>query len=431
MTADNPDVPAARMTAEMASIDIAGLVRQIPTQYPFVLVDRVVEHDPAGRLVAIKNVTGSEEFFEGHFPGAPVMPGVLLMEGLAQAAGIWLLHDAPDPRRLEVHLVGIDDAKFRRPAVPGDQLRLEVRVLHRRGALCRMRGEVRSGEHRVAEANLLLQVSTLAPAVIDPSARVDAQARLGTGVRVGAYAVVGPQVRIGAGTVIEAHAVVDGDTTIGRDNHLYPFCAVGLPPQDLKYRGEPTRLEIGDRNVVREYVTLNRGTGGGGGVTRIGSDNLFMAYAHVAHDCQVGNHTIFANGATLAGHVEVADHVTIGAFSAVHQFCRVGIHGFLGGYTVATKDVLPYSKTVGNRARIYGVNTLGLTRRGFDPEVIAAIRHAYRILLQSRLNTTEALARLESEPMIPEVQTLVEFIRTAKRGVVLKRATRHHLSEDA
>jgi UDP-N-acetylglucosamine acyltransferase len=414
-----------------SSIDIAGLIRQIPTQYPFVLVDRVVEHDPAGRLVAIKNVTGSEEFFEGHFPGSPVMPGVLLMEGLAQAAGIWLLRDAPDPGRLEVHLVGIDDAKFRRPAVPGDQLRLEVRVLHRRGALCRMRGEVRSGEHRVAEANLLLQVSTLAPAFIDPTARVAAEARLGAGVRIGAYAVVGPQVRVGPGTIIEAHAVVDGDTTLGRDNRLYPFCSVGLAPQDLKYRGEPTRLEVGDRNVVREFVTLNRGTGGGGGVTSIGSDNLFMAYAHVAHDCRVGNHTIFANGATLAGHVEVADHVTIGAFSAVHQFCRVGVHGFLGGYTVATKDVLPYSKTVGNRARIYGVNTLGLTRRGFAPEVIAAIRHAYRVLLQSRLNTTEALARLESEPMIPEVRVLVDFIRSARRGVVLKRATRHHLSEEA
>jgi UDP-N-acetylglucosamine acyltransferase len=413
-----------------SSIDIAGLVRQIPTQYPFVLVDRVVEHDPAGRLVAIKNVTGSEEFFEGHFPGAPVMPGVLLMESLAQAGGIWLLHGAPDPGRLEVHLVGIDDAKFRRPAVPGDQLRLEVRVLHRRGALCRMRGEVRSGEHRVAEANLLLQVSTLDPPIVDPTARVDPGARLAAGVRVGPYAVIGPQVRIGPGTVVDSHAVLDGDTTIGRDNRLYPFCSVGLAPQDLKYRGEPTRLEIGDRNVIREFVTLNRGTHGGGGLTRIGSDNLFMAYAHVAHDCHVGDHTIFANGATLAGHVEVADHVTIGAYSAVHQFCRVGVHGFLGGYTVATKDVLPYSKTVGNRARIYGVNTLGLQRRGFSAEVIAAIRHAYRVLLQSRLNTTEALARLESEPMIPEVRLLVDFIHTAKRGVVLKRATRHHLSEE-
>jgi len=249
-------------------------------------------------------------------------------------------------------------------------------------------------------------------------------------VRIGAYAVIGPQVKIGAGTIVEAHAVIDGDTTLGRDNHIYPYASVGLAPQDLKYHGEATRLEIGDRNVVREFVTLNRGTGGGGGLTSIGSDNLFMAYAHVAHDCRVGNHTIFANAATLAGHVDVADHSTIGAFSAGHQFCRVGVYGFLGGYTVATKDVLPYSKTVGNRARIYGVNTLGLQRRGFPPEVIAAIRQAYRVLLQSRLNTSEALARLEAEPMIPEVRLLVDFIRSAKRGVVLRRASRHHVTDE-
>ena len=413
------------------SIDIASLIRQIPTQYPFVLVDRILEHDPAGRLVAIKNVTGSEEFFEGHFPGAPVMPGVLLMEGLAQAAGIWLLKDAPDPRRLEVHVVGIDEAKFRRPAVPGDQLTLEVQVLHRRGSLCRVRGEVRSGEHRVAEARLLLQVATLPAPAVDATARVAPGAELGAGVRVGAYSVIGPGVRIGAGTVVDPHVVIDGDTVIGRNNRLFSFCSVGLAPQDLKYGGEPTRLEIGDNNSIREFATLHRGTVGGGGVTRIGSDNLFMAYAHVAHDCQVGSHTIFANGATLAGHVEVADYATIGAFSGVHQFCRVGIHAFLGGYTVATKDVLPYSKTVGNRARIYGVNTIGLARRGFSPETISAIRAAYRVLLQSRLNTSEAVARLEAEaPLLPEVAELVRFIRTAQRGVILRRATRRHMAED-
>lgn len=402
----------------------------IPSPYPFVLVDRVLEHDPDGRLVAVKNVTGSEEFFQGHFPGQPVMPGVLLIEGLAQAASLWLLQDAPDPRRLEVHLVGIDAAKFRRPAVPGDQLRLEVKVLRRRGALCKVRGEVRSGEHRVAEANLLLQVATLPPASIDETARVAPEAQLAPNVRVGAYAVIGPQVRVGRGTVIEAHAVIDGDTVIGERNHFYPFCSVGLAPQDLKYKGEPTRLVIGDGNVVREFATIHRGTAGGGGLTRIGNENLFMAYSHVAHDCQVGNHTIFANGATLAGHVEVGDYVTIGAYSAVHQFCRVGPHGFMGGYTVATKDVLPFSKTVGNRACIYGVNTLGLTRRGFSPETIAAIRQAFRVLLQTRLNTTAALERLEREPSVPEVRQLIEFIRAARRGVVLKRHGRRHLPEE-
>jgi UDP-N-acetylglucosamine acyltransferase len=381
--------------------------------------------------VAIKNVTGSEEFFEGHFPGAPVMPGVLLMESLAQAAGIWLLKNATDPRGVEVHVVGIDQAKFRRPALPGDQLRLEITVLKRRGPLCRVRGEVRSGENRVAEANLLLRVAPLEPPEVDPTARVSPSAVLGPGVKVGPYAVVGPGVRIGARTVLASHVVIDGDTEIGAENRLYPFCSVGLAPQDKKYHGEHTRLVIGDRNVIREFVTIHPGTAGGGSLTRIGSDNLFMAYAHVAHDCLVGNHTIFANGATLAGHVEVADWVTIGAYSGVHQFCRVGTHAFVGGYTVATKDVLPYSKTVGNRACIYGVNTIGLTRRGFAAETIAAIRRAFRVLVQSRLNTSEAVARLEAEGSPhAEVRGLVEFIRTARRGVILKRHSRHRVSEE-
>jgi UDP-N-acetylglucosamine acyltransferase len=408
-----------------SSIDIGGLIRQIPSQYPFVLVDRVLEYDREG-LVAVKSVTGSEEFFEGHFPGAPVMPGVLLMESLAQAAGIWLLKNAKDPGRREVHVVGIDDAKFRRPAVPGDQLRLEVKVLHRRGGLFRVWGEVRTGEHRVAEARLLLQVRTLAPPDVHPTALVAAGAQIGSGVRIGPYCVVGENVRLGAGTILDSHVVVEGDTRVGRDNRFFPFSSVGQVPQDLKYRGEPSRLEIGDRNAIREFVTIHLGTEGGGSLTSIGSDNLVMAYAHVAHDCLIGDHVILGHGATLGGHVEVSNWATIGALSAVHQFCRVGLHAFLGGYTVATKDVLPYSKTVGNRARIYGINTVGLTRRGFPKETIEALKHAYRILLQSRLNTSDALARLEAEDsQAPEVRTLVAFIQSSKRGVVLKRARRH------
>jgi UDP-N-acetylglucosamine acyltransferase len=411
------------------AIDIGRLIRQIPSQYPFVLVDRVIEHDPAGRLVAIKNVTGSEEYFQGHFPEAPVMPGVLIMESLAQAAGIWLLQGAADPQRLEVHVVGIDDAKFRRPAVPGDQLQIEIRVLHRRGKLCRVKGEVRTGANRVAEAKLLLQVVELSTTV-HPTALVAPSARIGPRVHIGAYSVIGPRVEIGEGTIVGSHVSIEGETRIGRENHFFPYSSVGLAPQDLKYQGEPTRLEMGDRNVVREFVTIHRGTAGGGGTTRIGSDNLFMAYAHVAHDCTVGSHIIFANGATLAGHVEIADWSTIGAMSGVHQFCRVGVHAFIGGYTVATKDVLPYSKTVGNRACIYGVNGLGLVRRGFTSEQVSAIRQAYRVLLQSRLNTSAALARLEAEgPDTAEVKTIVEFIRSSRRGVILKRHHRRNAAD--
>ncbi|MBI3931927.1 MAG: acyl-ACP--UDP-N-acetylglucosamine O-acyltransferase [Acidobacteria bacterium] len=410
--------------APSETIDIGRLIRQIPSQYPFVLVDRVLEHD-AGGLVGLKSVTGSEDFFEGHFPGAPVMPGVLIMESLAQAAGIWLLRNAPDPARVEVYVVGIDDAKFRRPVVPGDQLRLEIRILHRRGALSRVRGEVRVGEHRAAEARLLLQSITLATPEIDPTARISPAAVLEPGVRIGPYCVVGPQVRIGSGTVLESHVVVEGPTAIGHDNRFHPFASVGLAPQDLKYRGEASRLVIGDRNVFREFVTIHRGTEGGGWVTRIGSDNLLQAHAHVAHDCSVGSHTILAHGATLGGHVEVGDYAMVGAFSGVHQFCRVGAHAFLGGFTVATKDVLPYSKTVGNRACIYGINQVGLQRRSFSPGSIRELRQAYRVLLQSRLNTSDAVRRLEAEgPHTAEVRAVVEFIRSSDRGVILKRRSR-------
>ena len=187
-------------------------------------------------------------------------------------------------------------------------------------------------------------------------------------------------------------------TEIGDDTEIYPFASIGLAPQDLKFKGEPTRLVIGQHNVFREFVTIHRGTAGGGGVTTIGDHNLFMAYAHVAHDCHVGNHTIFGNGATLGGHVTVEDFATISAYSGVHQFCRVGQHAFIGGYTVVTRDALPYAKTVGNRARIYGVNAIGLARRGFTPELIGKLRRAYRYLLQH--NTSRALELIEHDPSL-------------------------------
>jgi UDP-N-acetylglucosamine acyltransferase len=406
----------------MTSGEIGRLVRQIPTQYPFVLVDRILEHDARGRLVAAKSVTGSEDYFAGHFPGQPVMPGVLILESLAQAAGIWLLKTAQDPRAVEIRVVGFDDTKFRRPVVPGDQLRLEVRLERRRGELVRFQGDVKVGEARAAEARLLLQVATLPAPEVDPLARVASDAVLEPGVSVGPFAVVGAGVRIGRGTRLESHAVIEGDTRLGERNHVFPFASIGLVPQDLKYRGEATRVEIGDRNVFREGATVHRGTRGGGGLTRIGSDNLFMAQVHVAHDCMVGSHTIFANAAALSGHVEVQDHATLGGFSGVHQFCRVGAFAFMGGGTMATKDVLPFSLTVGNRARFVGLNLVGLRRRGFSAERVSALKRACRTLTTPGLAVSEALRRIESEgPLTEDVRALVAFVREAKRGVVLER----------
>jgi UDP-N-acetylglucosamine acyltransferase len=257
-------------------------------------------------------------------------------------------------------------------------------------------------------------------AQIHASAIVSREALIGDGVEIGPYVVIGPSVSIGAHSVIGAFSRIEGPTTLGERNLFYGHASIGSPPQDLKYHGERTELAIGNDNVFREFVTMNRGTAGGGGRTSIESNNFFMGYSHVAHDCHVGSNTIFANNATLAGHVDIGDHVTIGAFSAVHQFCRVGDHAFIGGFTVVTQDALPYIKTVGDRpAKTYGINTIGLQRKGFPPETLEALDRAYRILIRSKLKLQDALQKIESElTNYPETRYLVEFIRGSQRGFI-------------
>ncbi|HET9480264.1 MAG TPA: acyl-ACP--UDP-N-acetylglucosamine O-acyltransferase [Candidatus Polarisedimenticolia bacterium] len=258
----------------------------------------------------------------------------------------------------------------------------------------------------------------MGPAV-HPTAIVSPEAELGEGVEVGPFAFVGPRVSLGPRCHVGAHAVLEGPAEIGAGCRIHPYALIGSAPQDLKYKGEETRLVVGEGNTFREFVTVNRGTAGGGGVTRVGSGNFFMAHAHVAHDCQVGDGTIFANAATLAGHVEVGDGATVGAFSGVHQFCRVGRHAFIGGYTVVTQDALPFVKTVGNRAEAYGINTIGLERKGFSPESIQALKQAYRLLFQSKLNTSQAVERIDKElSAFDECRYLVSFIRSSTRGIV-------------
>ena len=254
---------------------------------------------------------------------------------------------------------------------------------------------------------------------IHPLAAVDPTAVLGDGVVVGPFAVVGAGVEIGDGTEIASGAQVHGPTRIGRENRIYPHAVLGGDPQDLKFAGETVRLEVGDRNVIREYTTFHRGTGKGGGLTRVGSDSLFMVYSHVAHDCVVGDRTIFANCATLAGHVDVGDDAIIGAFTAVQQFGRVGKHAYLGGYTRILADALPFVKTVGLRPAVYGVNRIGLRRKGFDDHRVKVLQQAFRIFLRSGLNTSQGLEKLEADfPNEADVAYLVNFVRTARRGVV-------------
>jgi UDP-N-acetylglucosamine acyltransferase len=254
--------------------------------------------------------------------------------------------------------------------------------------------------------------------MLHPTAIINAQAEIGARVTIGPYTLIGPQVIIHDEVEIAGHVAIEGPCEIGSGTRIYPFASIGLPPQDMKFKGEETRLVVGQRNVIREYVTLNRGTAGGGGLTRIGDDNLFMTQAHVGHDSQIGSHTIFANAATLAGHVAVGDHATIGAYSGVHQFCRVGDYAFVGGYSVVVKDALPYARTVGNHAQCYGANTIGLRRQGFSNEAIRHIQHAFHLLLSAKLNTTQALERLKEEMKgLPEIDYLIQFIETSARGV--------------
>lgn len=255
--------------------------------------------------------------------------------------------------------------------------------------------------------------------MIDRHAIVSPRAELAADVVVGPFSVIGADVRIGAGTIVGPHVVINGPTTIGAGNRIHQFASLGDAPQDKKYGGEPTRLEIGDRNIFRESCTMNRGTIHDKGVTRIGDDNLFLAYSHVAHDCMVGSNTVFSNCASLAGHVEIGDWVILGGLSAVHQHCKIGAHAFLAGGAIVTRDVPPYVMVAGNHAVPHAVNSEGLKRRGYTEEQIRAIREAYRLVYRSDLKLSDALQQIEpSAAERPELRLFVDFIRSSTRSIV-------------
>lgn len=255
---------------------------------------------------------------------------------------------------------------------------------------------------------------------VHPTAIVDPSARIHESALIGPFCVIGADVEIGAHTGMRAHVYVEGPTSIGEENIFYPYSTVGVAPQDLKYRGERAETRIGHHNKIREFVTIHRGTEGGGLLTAIGSDNLLMAYTHVAHDARIGSHCVLANGVTLGGHVSIGDWAVIGAFTGVHQFCRIGRHSMIGGYSVVTQDVLPFATTVSTReVSVFGANGTGLERRGFDSNAIEHLQNAIRVLTRSKLNTTQAIAKIEAEvEATPEVAELIEFIRSSERGFI-------------
>ena len=408
--------------AEPLKMDIEAIMRHLPHRYPFLLVDRVLACEAGQYIHALKNVTFNEPFFPGHFPHRPLMPGVMIIEALAQTAGILAFKtvNVVPNSDTRFYFVAIDNARFRKPVEPGDQLILKVTLKRAfkgiwkfhclaagrrsRGGLGRDHGGARSQGARY---------------MIDPRAVVSPQAEIAADVEIGPFSVIGPEVAIGPGSWIGPHAVINGPTRIGADNKVFQFASIGDVPQDKKYKGERTRLEIGDRNVFRECVTVNRGTAHGGGVTRIGNDNLFMAYAHVAHDCQLGDQIVMANCATLAGHVELGDWVIMGGLSAVHQFTKIGAHGFLAHNAAVTRDVPPYVMAVGRPAVPHSVNLEGLRRRGFTAGQIQNIRRAFRVLYRSGLKLSAALEELEkAAESQAEIRPFVDFIKLSSRSIV-------------
>jgi UDP-N-acetylglucosamine acyltransferase len=253
---------------------------------------------------------------------------------------------------------------------------------------------------------------------IHPSAEVGANAKIGERCFVGPYSIIGDNVELGDDVRLESHCVIDGHTSIGSATHIFPFVSIGLASQDLKYKGEPSETRIGKRNNIREFVTIHRGTAGGGMLTRVGDDCLIMAQAHIAHDCLIGDGVIMANAATLAGHVIIEDRANVGAYSGIHQFCRVGKEAYIGGYSVVVKDALPFALTVGNHAKCYGLNTVGMKRRGYSREAMDHLHHAFHLLLSAKLNTTQAIERIKEEISdSSEVADLLTFIEASTRGV--------------
>lgn len=416
------------------------IARFVPHRYPFLLIDRVVEFEPDKRIVAIKNVTWNEPQFTGHFPDRPIMPGVLICESIAQAGGLLVhgsFHGSFDVEQLAAErvflvLTSLDNVKFRRQVVPGDQLRLEVTLARRHRPLWKMHGVATVDGQVVAQADFsAVEVADNAggarpaespkgpaPVRIHPTAVVSREANLDHGVEVGPYSVIGADVSVGHDAWIGPHVCIDGHTTIGAENRIFPFASVGSTPQDKKYRGEPSRLLLGERNHVREFVTISIGTEGGGMETVIGDGNLFMNNSHVGHDCRIGSHAIVANGVALAGHVSVDDYAIVSGLAAVAQFVRVGESAFIGGGSMVVMDVPPYCMANGDRAKLVGLNTVGLERRGFTGDEVGELKRAYRILFQSKLLARDAVERVRGElASSPRALALADFVAGSERGV--------------
>jgi len=407
----------------MTELDIKEILKTIPHRYPFVLIDRIIELEEGKRAVAIKNVTFNEPFFQGHFPDHPIMPGVLIVEAIAQVGVVMALRSPENEGRL-VYFAGIDNVRFRRPVVPGDQLRIEVETVWVRGALGKMRGKVTVGGEVATEGEFMFSLANrdTGGAKVHHTATVSSKAVIGKNVEVGPYCVVGPDVTIGDGTKIDAHCLVVGWTTIGKENHIHNGVTIGAPPQDYKYKGEKGEIKIGDKNIIREFVTIH--TPSGGGETVIGSENMIMVHAHIPHNCRIGNQVIIGGYVGLAGYTDIGDQVVIGGLAGIHQFVRIGRLTMVGAQSKVTQDIPPFMLVEGNPAQVRSVNSIGLQRRGVSQDAQAEIRKAFKLVYESGHKTADSAREIRKRLRpLPEIEQIAVFLENeSHRGISRKTA---------
>lgn len=414
----------------MTELDIKEILKIVPHRFPFLLIDKIVELEEGKRAVAIKNVTMNEHFFQGHFPDHPIMPGVLIVEALAQVGVVMALR-MPQAEGKLVYFAGIDEVRFRRPVIPGDQLRLEVETIWARGALGKMKGKATVDGEVAAEGEFMFSLAERETGAggISATATVSKNAILGRNVEIGPYSVIGAGVKIGDGTKIGAHCTVIGWTTIGKENTLHNGVTVGLPPQDVKYKGEKGEIIIGDKNLIREFVTIHLPSSGG--KTIIGNDNFIMVHAHVPHNCKIGNQVVVGGYVGLAGYAELEDQVTIGGLAGIHQFVRIGRLAMIGAQSKVTQDIPPFMLVEGNPAQVRGINSIGLQRRGVSLEAQSEIKKAFKLIYESGRNTEEAAKDIRKRLRpLPEIEQLASFLEEeSHRGISKKTAIEEEAEE--
>jgi len=408
----------------MTVLDIKDIAKLIPHRYPFLLVDKVIELEDGKRAVAIKNVTMNEPFFQGHFPNHPIMPGVLIVEALAQVGVVMALRVPANEGKL-VYFAGIDKVRFRRPVVPGDQLRLEVETLWVKGRLGKMSGKASVNGELAVDGEFMFSLADreAGGVTIHPTAQIHSSSKLGKNVEIGPHTVIGPEVTIGENTKIEANCVIARWTTIGKNNHIQNGTTIGVPPQDVKYKGEKGEVIIGDNNIIREYVTIHLPSGEGN-KTEIGNDNFIMVHAHIPHNCNIGNQVVVGGYVGLAGYTQIDDQAIIGGMAGIHQFVRIGRLAMVGAQSKVLRDVPPFMIIDGNPAQVRSVNAIGLQRRGISNETQAEIKKAFKLIYESGLNSQKAAAEIKKRLRpLPEVELLATFLEEeSKRGISKKTA---------